>query len=513
MHRMRHIQGGEKEYGIMPNVFLEGKYHAEDIFFASAPLYHSNGGSVGIPPGDDRRKWLTNMGRLYIDTGDHPEYASPECATPRDAVIWQKAGDRILADIVDAVNAVLWKAISDGTIPERMTDQCMEMIRTYVREYALSPGSEILRIYRNSIDGLNDKMFSDHENHIIQRSVDIEQAYGVLLIHCISRIIWQGSGVIVHNPEQKKYEYHLSQRGCHIENLIDGITTDQKKPIIHTKDEPHADIRDWRRIHMIGGDANMSEIASRLKYGTTMMLILMIEDGFFDEQDLSENHNTLLRCYRQFSCDSTLRVRQQALGVMHSALDLQRMLLGYAQEYFAVKNYGPLTEEITWQLEWWQKILDSAAGPDPLLRLQRYTDHAKYALIVADMKKHNYSWCSSPDKKLIIRHGKDSTVRMTVQGRLKYLDIEYHRISHRFGMFQRLPMERICADEEITYAVQFPPPNTRACARRAITQMCDEQPNWRVKQIDWTTIEVDTGGHYPIKRELLDPFNSRAPSF
>jgi hypothetical protein len=242
-----------------------------------------------------------------------------------------------------------------------------------------------------------------------------------------------------------------------------------------------------------------------------MLLILMLEGGFFKNKDFFCSRAGLRGAYQHFCGDLTFRRPYPMLGGEYSALGLQTMLLGFAEEYFAGKDYEFLNDEISWQLVWWRKILDCASGPDPMHALFSYSDHAKYCLIEGDMRRLGYSWTDAPDKELVIPRKNTPAEKMTVRGRLNWWNLEYHRISHTYGIFQEFPLERVCTDSEIAHAIHYAPSNTRAFARRTAIDIFEEHyPQSRTTTADWgCVIGWLPGGHSNFQCTLNDPFESQ----
>lgn len=522
----KHIQGAENEYGILPNDFLTGlagttKEYGTTLFFEAAPLCSYSKRTIyrnffeNPSLASKELTWLMNMGRLYVDCGGHPEYATPECLTARDVVIWQVAGDYIFMDIAKKLNEMLWGALMGGEWKRgRINEEFFEDIHAYSIQNHLSPGSDIIRFYRNSIDVTGNNSYGEQENHLVSRSADFDTVCDVLALHRISCILWQGAGMVRFNSIQNRFQYTLSQRHQGVVELVGGQSTGGRKAFILTRDKPRANSR-WRRLQIIGGDANMCEIVTRLKYCTTMILILMAENGFFNDKNMNYDRAVLREYYTTFNSDLTFRVCEKFGDANYSSLDIQRMLLEHAQNFFA-EGRGEMTDEVQWGLEWWQRMLDMAGRSNAHEELSCYTDcFLKRTIIEVDMKKHGYSWDSLPADKIYIQLKNGSTEAMSVHSRLQYLDLEYHRISRTRGIFYRLfqkNMERVCTDEEVHYAMNNPPPNTRASVRKNIHDWYEERyPAREVVNMTWDCmgcerVEDDTRANSSF---ILDePFES-----
>ncbi|MFP5298606.1 MAG: proteasome accessory factor PafA2 family protein, partial [Actinomycetota bacterium] len=198
---------------------------------------------------------LPNASRYYVDHA-HPEYSSPECSNPRDAVIWDKAGERILEDSIAAAQPL---APDDG---------------------------EIL-IYKNNSDGKGNS-YGCHENYLMSRETPFPEIVSRLTPFFVTRQVFTGAGKVGSENGTPACDYQISQRADFFEVEV-GLETTFKRPIINTRDEPHADPSLYRRLHVIVGDANMSEISTFLKVGTTSLILKMIEDSFIvDDYGLRE---------------------------------------------------------------------------------------------------------------------------------------------------------------------------------------------------------------------------------
>ncbi len=499
------IFGLEKEYGLYPDFFLFGAFGRTLLFnCASRYIQRLKGQSLS------HDFWLTNAARLYMDSGDHVEYSSPECVISRHVLVWQKAGDEILMDMIDGANDLLWQMLSANDAKQLLDEQTYYKLKHYIAERHLEPASEIIRLYRNSIDIRERNTYGEHENHLVRRECvnsmgALYNFRGILLAHLISRIIWQGSGIVYWDSDH--WEYRLSQREFCTGSLVLSATTGHLKPLINERDEPHACPEKWYRLHIVGGDANMAEIPSRLKFGTTALVIQMIEDGYFRGKnfDFDYRADDMRIAYRAFSRDMTLRKAYKFPDGNYSALDLQWMLLERAEEYVN-KGGAERTPDIQWTLEWWRKILDLVSADNPHEKLARYTDvSAKLFLILRDMEKYGYSWRSNPDHSIEIIKKDGSRQSMTVAARLWFWELEYHRLSRTRGIFQKLSMERVVSPDEIAFAKENPPYGTRAETRR---KYCDylSESGGSVDVVNWDLVKGQDNRGNVIEFLLSDPF-------
>src|SRR5579872_2449815 len=196
---------------------------------------------------------LTNGARLYVDHA-HPEYSAPECTNPLDAVIWDKAGERVM--------------------------------EAAARHVASVPGAAKLQLYKNNVDGKG-ASYGSHENYLMSRQTPFSAVIAGLTPFLVSRQVVTGSGRVGIGPAGDEPGFQLSQRADYIEVEV-GLETTLKRGIINTRDEPHADADRYRRLHVIIGDANLSETSTYLKLGTTALVLDLIEEGPAHGIDLSD---------------------------------------------------------------------------------------------------------------------------------------------------------------------------------------------------------------------------------
>jgi len=230
-----------------------------------------------IPAARNANVFLENGARLYLDTGLHPEYATPECDDVVELVSHDKAGERIVEDL-------------------------RHQVEKRLREDGLS-GNVLL--FKNNTDSAGNT-YGCHENYLVSRDVSFQRLAEALIPFFVTRQIFAGAGKVLQTP--RGFHYCLSQRAQHICQEISGSTT-SSRAIINTRDEPHADAERYRRLHIIVGDSNMSEVATYLKIGTTALVLDMIEDGFFDRDYSLQSP---VQALRDISHDPTLRRRSSS---------------------------------------------------------------------------------------------------------------------------------------------------------------------------------------------------------
>ena len=212
---------------------------------------------------------LTNGARLYVDHA-HPEYSTPECTNPRDVVKWDKAGEQVMLDASRFAEAI--------------------------------PGSAPILLYKNNTDNKG-ASYGAHENYLMRRSTPFSDIVRNLTPFFVSRQVVCGAGRVGIGQDGREHGFQISQRADYFEVEV-GLETTLKRPIINTRDEPHADPEKYRRLHVIIGDANLAEISTYLKVGTTSLVLAMIEDRFIGADHAVEQP---VRALRDVSHDPTLK--------------------------------------------------------------------------------------------------------------------------------------------------------------------------------------------------------------
>ena len=393
--------------------------------------------------------FLRNGSRLYLDVGSHPEYATAECDDLTQLVTHDKAGERILEDLlVDA--------------ERRLADEGI--------------GGDIF-LFKNNTDSAGNS-YGCHENYLVSRDVSFQRLAEALIPFFVTRQIFAGAGKVLQTP--RGFHYCLSQRAQHICQEISGATTSSRS-IINTRDEPHADAERYRRLHVIVGDSNMSEIATYLKIGTTALVLDMIEDGFFDRDYSLQSP---VQAIRDISHDPTLREAVKLKdGRSITALQMQLEYLEYATRYVASINADATTKDV---LARWTDVLTKLEA-DPM-QLNRELDWViKRQLIDNFMNRHRLSW-------------RDPKVSL--------LDLQYHDIRPDKGVYYRMVandhVDRITDDETIEQAKHVPPQTTRARLRGEFIR----QANLKGKdyRVDWVYLKLND----PERETILckDPFQS-----
>jgi len=361
-----------------------------------------------------RNKTLINGARFYVDHA-HPEYSSPEVTNARDLVIHEKAGERIIE------------------ISRREANQ-------------LLPAGVQMLIYKNNSDRKGNS-YGCHENYLMDRRTSFKQIVEPLLPFFATRQIWCGAGKVGSENRSHPCHYQLSQRADFFETEV-ALDTMVKRPIVNTRDEPHADREKYRRLHVIVGDSNMSEFTIYLRNGVTALLLAMIEDGVISK-DLSLRDP--VRTIREVSHDVSLsHPITMDDGSSRTALEVQSEFLEMALAYTSSRSLDPIQKDV---LQKWQDVMETLVR-DPMELDGKIDWVIKKRLIESYMARKNLDWG-------------DPQVQM--------LDLQYHDSRPDKGLYHLLErqgkIERIVTDAEIQGAVYAPPRDTRAyfrgeCLRR-----------------------------------------------
>jgi proteasome accessory factor A len=377
---------------------------------------------------------LPNGARYYVDHA-HPEYSTPECASVRDLVVHDKAGERILE-------------------------------RSLIELERAMPGGPRIAIYKNNSDGKGNS-YGTHENYLVDRAVPFANLVRDLTPFFVSRQIFCGAGKLGAEAPWDEHHHHrfqLTQRADFFEAEV-GLETTLKRPIINTRDEPHADPEKYRRLHVIVGDANLCEVATFLKLGTTALVLKMIEDEYLPNLTLANAVSSLHDVSRDLTCRAEIRL---ADGRRPSAIQLQWEYLERAKKYVEQEDTTAENLEI---VERWEAIL-GALEDDPL-QLHRELDWvAKHRLLEGYRERDGLDW-SDP--------------------KLRLVDLQYHDVRREKGLYQRLvqagKIERLVTDEEVERAAMNPPEDTRAYFRgRCIAKYPDA-----IAAASWDSMIFDAG--------------------
>ncbi len=439
----RRIFGLENEYGVTCTLRGQRRLSPDEVARYLFRRVVSWGRSSNV--------FLANGARLYLDVGSHPEYATPECDSIYDLVVHDKAGERIL-------------------------EQLLASAEQRLREEGIRG---VIYLFKNNTDSAGNS-YGCHENYLTSRRDDFGHYAEVLIPFFVSRQIFAGAGKVLQTARGAMY--CVSQRAEHIWEGVSSATT-RSRPIINTRDEPHADAERFRRLHVIVGDSNMSEYATFLKVGTTSILLRMLEDPSCVLRDMTLENP--IRAIREISHDMTCTRRVRlANGREASALDIQGEYLSRALRYADAKGFSPLEMQA---LKMWEHCLTKIAE-DPL-SLDRECDWViKHRLIEAYRAKHD----------LPLSHPK-----------VALMDLQYHDVNRSRSLFYRMQqkdlVERMCTDADIDTAVDTPPQTTRARLRGEFIRRAKERK--RDYTVDWVHLKLND----QAQRTVLckDPFKSR----
>jgi proteasome accessory factor A len=439
----RRIFGLENEYGVTCTLRGQRRLSPDEVARYLFRRVVSWGRSSNV--------FLENGARLYLDVGSHPEYATPECDAIADVVAHDKAGERILESLVVSAE-------------QRLRE---EGIR-----------GEVF-LFKNNTDSAGNS-YGCHENYLVERDGDFAKFTDVLIPFFVSRQVYAGAGKVLQTARGALF--CLAQRAEHIWEGVSSATT-RSRPIINTRDEPHADAERFRRLHVIVGDSNMSEFGTYLKVGATAIVLRMLEEDPAPWRDLSLENP--IRAIREISHDLTCRRRVRlANGRELTAVELQAEYLTRALRFAGRRGLPPQEQQA---LEMWEHVM-TVLESDPL-KLGREVDWvAKYHLIEAFRRRHD----------LPLTHP-----------RVALVDLAYHDVTRSRSLYyileRRGQVERILDDEMIERAVQEPPATTRARLRGAFVRRAKERK--RDYTVDWVHLKLND----QAQRTVLckDPFKSR----
>jgi proteasome accessory factor PafA2 len=400
---------------------------------------------------------LTNGARYYVDHA-HPEISNPETTTALEAVQWDRAAEEIIRISVDAANAQL-------------------------AQTAQHPGHEIV-VYKNNSDGKSNS-YGCHENYLLSRQTPFGRLAAQITPHFVTRQIYCGAGKVgteVPGTPHDTVPFQLSQRADFFEEEI-GLETTLKRPIVNTRDEPHADAQKYRRLHVIVGDANMSEVATYLKVGTTAIVLAMIEDDALGDDWLLGNPVSAIR---QVSHDPTLtRTIPLRDGRRATALEIQWGLLERAHKYEQLHGLACVGEGVGPDvLRRWEQVLTGLEhDPESVASIVDWV--AKQRLVDGYAERHRIE-SGSP--------------------RLKAIDLQYHDLRPDKGLAGRAGLETIVDPAEVDEAVSKPPTTTRAYFRgRCLDKYPDE-----IVAANWDSIVFDVGRE-PLRRvPMMEPLRGTA---
>jgi proteasome accessory factor A len=395
---------------------------------------------------------LTNGARFYVDHA-HPEISSPEVRTAFEAVTWDRGADEIIRQAMTAAN-------------EMSAD-----------------GSEII-IHKNNSDGKGNS-YGCHENYLLDRDLPFGRLTRQITSHFVTRQVFTGAGKVgceAPGRAPDDVEYQISQRADFFEEEI-GLETTLKRPIVNTRDEPHADAQRYRRLHVIVGDANMSEIATYLKVGTTAIVLSMIEDDELGDDWVLAHP---VPAIRQVSHDPNLtQTIQLANGRRATALEVQWGLLERARKYEQVHGLESVGEEVGRDvLVRWEHVLTGLeSDPDSVAGHVDWV--AKRRLVRGYQERHGLSPAAT---------------------RLKAIDLQYHDLRADRCLALRAGLHTLVSHESAVSAMTEPPRSTRAYFRGR----CLEKFAADIVAANWDSLVFDVGRD-PLRRvPMMEPLRGTA---
>jgi proteasome accessory factor A len=386
---------------------------------------------------------LTNGARLYVDHA-HPEYSTPEVTNPRDAVLWDKAGERVMAEAA--------------------------------RRAATIPGSAPIHLYKNNTDNKG-ASYGAHENYLMKRQTAFADIVQYLTPFFVTRQIVCGAGRVGIGQDGSGPGFQISQRADFFEVEV-GLETTLKRPIINTRDEPHSDADKYRRLHVIIGDANLSETSTYLKLGTTALILEMIEQkALGTDLGIADPVSELKQVSHDPSLTHRIRLRD---GRRLTALDMQWAFLERASSFMDSRGGDEQTTDV---LARWESILHRL-GSDPMRCADELDWVAKLRLLEGYREREKLGWASP---------------------KLQLVDLQYADVRPEKGLYHRLvargSMKTMFEPEQVREAMTEPPEDTRAYFRgRCLAQYASE-----VVAASWDSVIFDVGRESLVRVPMMEP--------
>ena len=463
---LQKVCGIETEYGIMTRGFDASPVTASSVlinayagtmpqkvgwdFFDENPANDARGFSLehAFAPEVESHlvnAVLTNGARYYVDHA-HPEISTPECASARQVVIYDRAAEEIVRHSMAACRRLL---------PE---------------------GAEIV-VYKNNSDGKGNS-YGCHENYLVAREIPFGRLASQVTTHFVTRQVFCGAGKVGQETDLDgtTVQYQLSQRADFFEEEV-GLETTLKRPIVNTRDEPHCDPTKYRRLHVIVGDANMSEVATYLKVGTTGIILSMIEDNAFPKDLVIKDPVAQMK---RVSRDESLKHTLETIsGRQLTAIEVQRQLFEACEKYLANTDSDPIGGDAADVMKIWD---------DVLVGLQ--TDPESVADVV--------DWVA---KRRIVRGYQERHLLRGDHPRLKAIDLQYHDMRESHCLAKRAGLKTMVSMDEVSNAISEPPTDTRAWFRGKCLQRWPEQ----IVAANWDSIVFDIGAD-PLRRvPMMEP--------
>jgi proteasome accessory factor A len=413
------------------------------------PGRDARGFNVGTHPVDESDSGLVNAvllngARMYVDHA-HPEYSTPECGDPLEATLHDKAGEVVMA-----------RAAADAT--------------------TLLPDGQRLLLHKNNSDGKGNS-YGAHENYLVSRTVPFGHLVAHMTAFFVSRQILTGSGKIGSENHRDPVDYQLTQRADFFEEEI-GLETTLKRPIINTRDEPHADPGKYRRLHVINGDATMSETQTLVKLGSASLMLMAIEDGFAgDPIRLANPVSAMVTVSHDLAMASAIATAE---GPQMTALELQWHFFDIADRYVASNDLAPSYKHVI--TEWRSLLIDLEQGYEAVA--DRLDWAAKLSLLDGYRRRDDLGW---DDPKL------------------RLIGLQFHDLDPERGLFLRLQrsgaIKRLFTSDEIETAATTPPDGTRAYFRGE----CLRKYGSSIVAANWDSLVVDVGGSTLVRLPMMEP--------
>jgi Pup amidohydrolase len=387
---------------------------------------------------------LSNGARLYVDHA-HPEYSGPECYDPLEAALADKAGERVMAMALARAQTTL-------------------------------PAGQQVKLYKNNSDGKGNS-YGAHENYLLARETPFGRVIRYATSFMVTRQIYTGSGKVGSENGRPTVPYQITQRADFFEEVV-GLETTLKRPIVNTRDEPHGDPGKYRRLHVIIGDANLSEYQTFLKLGVTALFLAALEDGALpDPIDLADPVDSCWKVSHDLDLNLALQLDG---GGTASALEIQMRYLEWLSKYAENELDDPVWARLL--AEWERTLTDLEV--DPASCADRLDWVAKRRLLGAYVQRDGLAW----------DHPK-----------VRALALQYHDVDPASGLYHRLAargdMTRLFSDAEVDAAVENPPTRTRAYFRgRCVSEFPDS-----LVAANWDSLVFDTGEAHLKRVPMMEP--------
>jgi proteasome accessory factor A len=414
-----------------------------------SPGRDARGFSVGEFPVDDTDSGLVNSvlrngARFYVDHA-HPEYSSPECADPLEATLYDKAGEVVVQ-------------------------------RASVDARRFLPEGQRLLLHKNNSDGKGNS-YGAHENYLVPRSVAFGDIVHAMTGFLVSRQILTGSGKVGSEHGKAHVDFQLTQRGDFFEEEI-GLETTLKRPIINTRDEPHADPGKYRRLHVIFGDANLNEVQTFVKLGSASLMLTALQHGAIENPiRLAEPVPAVARVSHDLSGTAPLELVD---GSTSSALELQWRYLEFLEGFVDESSVSAVYKQVL--VEWRRLLVDFAQGFEAVS--DRLDWASKLSVLEGYRRRDGLEW---DDPKL------------------KLLDLQYHDVDPTRGLYHRLVeagrIRRLFTEREVAAAVSSPPESTRAWFRGEALRRYGSA----VVAANWDSLVFDIGESTLRRVPMMEP--------